>query len=422
MITLLGGLVLLAIAWFNRRLSGCVLYPPCLFAAYWALVLMAITASGAALDQPSLQAIGTFVLGAAAFSIGGLPALRRAEGAPQTSLNWLSPKALDLVLIVEVALLPAYIMTMASGRWTGDISKLLLSIRTATVVSANGNAEVVGGFKYVIWLSAVFGMTAAALSRTRHGKTRAAAAMLVSCLYYALTGSRLGLIMMLLALTGIRSILRGRLVVRGAVISIFAIVLSFGLIGASLKKIDTFQGEGVIASVDAVFSSFRQYAIGGPVAFSTMMESQGASVQEGYHVARLPLRYAKLLGIDVRIAPLVQSYSYIPDPINVYSIYSPFYADYGLVGVILGLMTSGFVFTMTFSHARRGSIIGIVGYGLTFAYILLSAADEYLFSLASANLQALAMLAILSWCGWVRRLRILGNHPMVPGRFVKRRA
>ena len=109
--------------------------------------------------------------------------------------------------------------------------------------------------------------------------------------------------------------------------------------------------------------SFRIYSLGTIPALDNLLN---AKVQPEYGANMFRSLFALLnrLGLDVNVVPLVREYTYVPYPINVYTVYQPYYLDFGYPGIILFMTLIGFIYGIVYRKAVVGRSFYIILYGL----------------------------------------------------------
>ncbi|RPG34539.1 MAG: oligosaccharide repeat unit polymerase [Muricauda sp. TMED12] len=131
-------------------------------------------------------------------------------------------------------------------------------------------------------------------------------------------------------------------------------------------------------------------------AFSLQVQSN-ESLAYGQHTFRTIYAVLHKLGFDVEVVSLVRPYVLVPISTNVYTVFSPYYADIGWFGVataslVFGIIT-GVVNQLGPSQSRP--LISILFAILIYALILQFFQDQYM-SLLSQWIQLLLATAILS--------------------------
>ncbi|MDO6764816.1 O-antigen polymerase [Agarivorans sp. 1_MG-2023] len=163
------------------------------------------------------------------------------------------------------------------------------------------------------------------------------------------------------------------------------ILLFFFIIGMVMGKV----GEGASGAL----SSLYVYLLGGISAFDVVL-SQNFDLQYGTNTLRTFYAVLAKLGFEFSAVKLVKEYVYIPHATNVYTVFYPYYLDFGLMYIF----TSQFVFGVFHTVLYKGAIQG--GYGYILAYSISVYAlfiqwfqDQYL-SLLTSWLIVFALLAI----------------------------
>lgn len=389
------GAVLLAIlGWVNYRVSGTLRYPAALFSCWWSLVLLAVGVSGNAFYPISEATLAVYIIGPLAMSAGGLMVLalnsREAKGPV---VAWECRDGLLTAAIVILALaFPMLWWRISELSASSGVRDFWVGVRYQTMRPERaGNS--MGLYQYLIFFSTIGALVAFedAQRRKRHAG-RAAVAVMMSLTYHLVTASRLGALIVTAGLAGI-ALLHSRRIVMTVLASGLAAAFVFTSVALALKKSGGGGGD-LVAEVGAVAQSFRLYALGGVVAFDNVVEGRTVSNAEG-RTYRVVYAAARALGYEVDVPPLVSQYSDTPVQTNVYTIYYPYLVDWGKAGVAVLFFGFGALFGSVFLQARNAPGPFSVVYGLVFAYLLLSSADEYFFSLLSMNLQAVGYLLLL---------------------------
>jgi oligosaccharide repeat unit polymerase len=390
--TLIGGVILLILAGINSRVGGSFWYPPALFAALWSVVLLALACSADAFFPISGGTLGVYVLGACAMSVGGAVALFvSAEMWPvqPTRRQWTCRRSvLTGSLILLTALLPLlwYRITQLSA--VSGAGSFWVGVRLQTARADVG----VGIFEYPILLSTITAWVTFLEHRYRRtSRAQAVMAIALSLAYHLATASRLGALVLIAGLVGIALLHSGH-ILKPILAGCLAGVAVFVTVALALNKAtDSSNREATTASLAR---SFQLYTLGGVVAFDNVVAGMAPPNSPG-RTFRVLYVLANAAGYDVQVPELTSQYAYTPTPTNVYTMYYPYFTDFGPTGVAVLLSFLGWLFTRVYLGARRGCLPFIVGYGLVFSYIVLSAADEYVFSLVSMNVWILLFVFVL---------------------------
>jgi oligosaccharide repeat unit polymerase len=256
-------------------LSGNLLFPPALFCCTWALTLLGLCLVGNTFYDVGEYACLIFLVGAVAFSSGGvLELLRRPCPEPMAGVRPRSDRmtrtALDFLLLGLVALFPYYLRVAYSITGGSEGGLALAAIRQTMVESEGANPF--GSF--AANLNLVAPLVAMALYYETDGtwaqRWRAAVAIAVALAYNALTGSKGG-VLFLLTLFFVGQVKAGRIRMVAAASAAAAVVSTFagGLLlvnfyGRSFADLST--------AVQELGTAAASYWLGAPVALARSLK------------------------------------------------------------------------------------------------------------------------------------------------------
>jgi oligosaccharide repeat unit polymerase len=393
MTALIGAVCLAILSGINYRLGGSFVYPPALFAGWWSLLLVALACSGGIFLPISSYTLIIYIVGPCAMSLGGMAALvswgRRFAGRSSRGSWECRNRILTGSLILLTVLLPALWYRIQQLSAASGVRDFWVGVRLQTMQSD----KTLGVFDELIFFSTITAWVAfMEQQRLGTGRLRAVVAIILGVLYHLATASRLGALILIGGLVGI-TLIHGKNLFRSLVGGGMAVIVVFVSMALALNK-GTERGDSSTEKAISLAHSFQLYALGGVVAFDSVAaglatpESQGRTYRVLYAAARTS-------GYNVELPQLPSQYVYTPIPTNVYSIYYPYFVDFGPIGVGIVLSILGLLFTLIYLSAKGGAGPFMVGYGLLFSYITLSSADEYVFSLVSMNVRAGLFLALL---------------------------
>jgi oligosaccharide repeat unit polymerase len=393
MTALLGAVCLAILSGINYRVGGSLRYPPALFAAWWALLLMGLACSGDTFLPISPFTLAIYIIGPCAMSLGGLVGLlswgRKFSGRVARGSWECRSRILTASLVLLTALLPALWARIQQLSAVSGVRDFWVGVRLQTMQADNS----LGVFDDLIFFSTIAAWVAfLEQQRLGTGRLRAVIAIILGFLYHLATASRLGALILIGGLVGI-AIIHGRNLLRPLLTGAFAVILIFMAV-ALARNTGTERTDSSMQKVVSLARSFQLYALGGVVAFDSVTahtvtpDFSGRTYRVLYVVARAS-------GYNVEPPQLMSQYTYTPLPTNVYSIYYPYFADFGPAGVGVLFAVLGLFFTLIYLGARQGEWPLMIGYGMIFSYIVLSSADEYVFSLVSMNIKAAIFVALL---------------------------
>jgi oligosaccharide repeat unit polymerase len=394
--SLLGALALAMLGWVNFWFGGSVRYPPALFSFWWALLLAALWCSGDAFLPISASTVAIYMLGPCAMTAGGVIAAvwsGRESGHTFKVRKW---ECREGVLTTSTVLLafafPVFWYRIGELSAMSGVRDFWVGVRLQTM-HPDRSGNTLGIFEYLIFFSTMLALAAFENSQVRNrGWLRALAAVILSLLYHLVTASRLGALMLIAGLVGI-AVLHNRRIVTPLLIGAVAVIPVFVSVAVALNK-GTERGGDIQSNTVSLARSFQLYALGGLVAFDAAADGRIAQENRG-RTYRSLYTVVRAAGYDIDVPALPSEYTYTPTPTNVYTLYYPYLLDFGRMGVVILLCGFGALFSHVYFSARSAAGPFTVAYALMFAYVLLSSADEYLFSLASMNCQAALYLLLL---------------------------
>ncbi|MFX0132880.1 MAG: O-antigen polymerase [Candidatus Hodarchaeota archaeon] len=338
-------IILIGLTIFNWRRFRDVCYPGFLQAFIWTVILIAFSFLGKLFDAVSLKLFLVLVLGLVAFSIGSIMStLRHVPSRKVVDIHQGTlprPIVLWTFLLIPASILPAYLARTLYLANQGPSDSILQNIRIFPAISDITTEMTVGGVRYGILsyvqpLSICLTVSFILLFATRKYKSKTAIVitLTLSAAFSVLTlGGRTSLFLLLLSTLGIPLIIRR---LRPGIF--FVVIIALGLIifatigilvgkGGSLKQ-------PFNENISGLGEQFLKYSFGPVVALDKLLNSK-YEFEMGRHTLRFFLVVLQHLGFRTSPPQLVREYVLIPFPINVYTIYDPYYRDFGLLGILV---------------------------------------------------------------------------------------
>lgn len=401
---------LLVIALLNRVYAKSWKYPPAIFSAWWAFLILSLAIAGELFYRISVATIFVFIAGAISFSVGGAVALRvsRAIRAPVVGIPG-AHRILRYALMALIGTLPIYWsyivgLSAATGLrdfWYGvRVQAVKVSDLQATGVQKSFQATVMDN---VATLSLILALVSIERNDGSKGsRLQICVFALVAFLYLVLQAANGGVAALLLGAFGVHWIRNKRLSKRLVVSGIVFFVFIFGAVSVFVKKGNTNLNAGLLANIAPGFEVLEMYAVGGLVAFNQVVESP-SSILNTWSVWRFFELTANKFGADWEIPPLGAAYTGISQSAatNVYTLYFPYFVDYGLPGTCFIMIGLGVIATVIYGKALKGTPEAVVFYGLTVSGIILSGFNEQVF----AQLNMFVKVLVVSVC--IYRIPIL---------------
>jgi len=367
----------------NYLVARSVLYPPAVFVGVWLASFLALTLSGDLFYPVSAGALLVYLVGALAFSAGGIAAqiyksspadIQPLSGRRQARLHFV----LDLVLAFVVVGFPYYVTEISKG--FDLLDPLYFTLRRQALVELHDSP--VPTISLASTLAAVSVFVAMAMHLENDGslprQVRAYLAIALALLYGVLTGTKGVIVTLALSLIFITMIRSNRVnLIRMGVV----VMLSIAVFGVALLFVNfTYEDPRPFNdTVEFVWQTIRGYWLAGIVAFDSVFKDP-TSVTSTQHLNRFFLKLANSLGGEIDIpSSLTEEASVSPvmRGLNTYTIYFTYYKDHGWLGVVLGLAFLGWLLSLLFHAARKGSALPMLFYGMTMTGLVLSVQAEH---------------------------------------------
>ena len=145
--------------------------------------------------------------------------------------------------------------------------------------------------------------------------------------------------------------------------------------------------------------------LGGLVAFDKVVQD-AAPASPPFYTLRFFYAVAQSLGWNTELPHIILPFSTVPDLTNVYTMYYPYYTDFGIAGLCLLTAIVGGALTALYRAARAGRPAAAVLYGLAFAFLLLSSSLEGFIVNLSYWIRATVFVNLFFRLpGWLRLMR-----------------
>lgn len=375
---------------WHIHVYGWTVSPALLAALQWLVVCASYYSLQDSLDRVSLLGAVVLVSGISAFYAGSVSGskltcgwgITKSVGISQKNLEWsiVLLALLGLVLMLTKALqnLPlTSTMSIFGGAdsWYAQLRNILVAKPAAYGLAAYG-------------LSFSFAASAYLVLAYRRGGSLLCAmlSVLVSFAYVLLSTGRT--FMLLLACILIACCLprerRNRLILMSlAPLGCFLLFVLVPMLGGRL-------------SMDALLPMFKMYFLG-PLAAYDWAINGGLPGTGGAMTFRTPLAVLRALGFEYQVPDLIQPWAQTKLTGNVYTVFTPYYRDFGAVGlaVVLGLL--GLLHGWVYKQAMNGQALMIVVNAILFYALVMQFFQDQYFSLLSQWGQIVAWMVIFLW-------------------------
>ena len=139
----------------------------------------------------------------------------------------------------------------------------------------------------------------------------------------------------------------------------------------------------------------KAYSIAAVSSFDYLVNSN-LSQTWGSMTFRTPLAVLKAIGVPVVVPDLIQPIPLTRNPSNIYTVFSPYYRDFGIAGVSFFMLMLGALHGWVFRQIKSGEPMFIVANSLLFYALLMQFFQDQYFSLMSQWIQILGWTYIFN--------------------------
>lgn len=314
-------------------------HPAPLLALLWLIVSAAYLLMPHPLRPLSIETQLLVMAAVTAFCAGaGLTVLlpsRSASCPPR--LSWSTTRLRPLLFWVALLGLPFFLLKASALAEAANYTEsFYINLRIALTGELD-DAQTFGLLAYLIPVSFASALVELAASRRRWYEGHGWISLALAATYAVMATGRTYVFLLLIALAFVALIQRRATLSRVALLAAGAFAAAFFGLGALANKIgvDT-PNVYALAASDAL----AMYLLGSLAAFDFVME-QSPALEFGANVFRSPLALLSALGLDVKVPPLVKAYVYVPEPTNVYTVFLPYFMDFGWIGVMVAFAALG---------------------------------------------------------------------------------
>jgi oligosaccharide repeat unit polymerase len=289
----------------------------------------------------------------------------------------------NALFLLVLVILPFYVRTAFHLASSGPVDDMAFNLRYSLSEEGGGY----GVLAYGVTVSLVLVILESMFFETGRKWRLAAAIMLASIFCVLLTGRTYVLALLVCFLFPL--IIMGRVRASSGILLLLVIFLPvYYLYAVTLGK----DGGGGVGSMGEVF---RLYLYGGLFAFDKLALN-AAELAYGDNLFRAFFAVLNLIDPPATVIPVVDDYQFIPEPTNVYTVFSKAYRDFGTAGVVIYLFFIGAMHGFVFARARLGAlyyqIILVFSY---FALVMQFFQDQYL-GLLSTWVQVVALTVLFA--------------------------
>lgn len=158
---------------------------------------------------------------------------------------------------------------------------------------------------------------------------------------------------------------------RSIAISVAVVVVLFFLMNAAREYTSDEADSGEAMTF---LDFFAIYVLSPPAAYERITED--LSTQFGSHTFQTIYLFLNRFGGDFEVNTKLQEFVWVPLPTNVYTVFQPFFLDFGYRGVAFFAMVYGLLSGWAYRYARNGSGFGKCVYAYTVNVLILQFYQE----------------------------------------------
>jgi oligosaccharide repeat unit polymerase len=340
----------------------------------------------------SFETYGIYFIGAFMFSIGEIfgeifnskkfsTKNKKGQNMERTlGINKKENFIMVAALLILLGSLPFYYKKIVnlSGASLLNIDIFFWQVRRAFLNSSGGKFSIINNLVPLSLILSVYFYNI--YKKKKQKKILVYSIIGVAIIYQLLTGGRAGAVYMILSLIGVEIIRERKIKLKNFIILGGSLLFVLTFIAYFVGKGDVDKTQSFLQNIDAFYKDIIVYLLGGMVAFNNAVIYEGSIVSNG-GVARFFLETARSLGFNVHVPSLHMQYTNIGPGIitNVYTIYSYYYIDYGLIGTCFFMFLLGIISYIIYEKAKNGNDFFCVLYGYFLAGLVLSVYSEYFY-------------------------------------------
>jgi len=345
----------------NYRVHRSVLYPPFIFCAMWLLDLVVIRSHFIELDPIHGNTLAIVAAGAASFSVGGLLAgfaprewlsihIRLVPTKAKRTSDFLR-NTLMIVLLCGLPIL--FLQTLQLSKLGGGGSSILTQARVELIVITQSGE--LRDQPFVLNYFPPIAIFTSLLFATGKKDWKFWVVTVVSFIGCILSTGRGGLLVLIAGLSAISLLQRKQESLRGAIKFLrfpiaFFVALFIGLIFIDKNTADMTGGIAEIVS-----NSTISYIVGPLAGLDSVVQNPSHFTTTTSHTFQSFLKIAGALHITTyTMPPMIDSYVFVPFPMNVYTVFKFYFLELGIVGTLALLLFIGLLHCLLYLKASRG--------------------------------------------------------------------
>ncbi|RYG02236.1 MAG: oligosaccharide repeat unit polymerase, partial [Chitinophagaceae bacterium] len=298
-------------------------------------------------------------------------------------------KVLNLSIIGLLIIFPFYIQKITELSALSGIDEFWKGLRFQTS-SGSADEAGLGVFSYFGAFANFSALIACNESLNKRYRARNAIVLIVLVFVYGIISTaRTGVLTLLLGIISIFFVNKEASFAR-LLTGIIVFLLMFVLPAVFLEKGGSLDSS-LVENMISLLQNLQIYALAGIVAFSEVTKNV-ALAPETSGIFAFFLNLLRAIGINVEVRSSVLDYISTPWPTNVYTIYFPYYVQFGYAGVAIIMTFIGIIVSIFYGLAMKGRPEFVVLNALATAFLMISVFAESFFTALSYWFQLLIFL------------------------------
>lgn len=348
------------------------LHPTAVLAGLWGTLALLYLVAPHSMRPISLTTLLLITFAVVAFATASLSVVGPPRACGSTS--WRSTAVRPLLFWLATLGFPLFVfraLQMAESMPVTD--SFFINLRTA-LTGDDGDLQAYGVLAYLVTISFSSTFVELVSSRSRLFEPRGWISFAFSVAYAVLFTGRTFLFLLVIPLAFV-SLLQRRIRLRHVILGATGLLaLAFFGIGLLLGKIGATDEGAALGAVDAS----ALYLLGGIAAFD-LVSTNPMALEWGINVFRSPLAVLRAFGLDVPVVSLVKEFVLVPEPMNVFTVFLPYFQDFGWTGVMIFFALFGWMHALLYRAAKARDPRAVIMYSISmYPLVMQFFHDQYL--------------------------------------------
>ena len=395
---LIGAILLYLIMYLNLRVSKKLLYPPVIFSIIWLVVIVlhginSLENVGILINPLNFKTILFIVSANLIFSISSfvsyLSFFEKVQLHKSQYKSSIDNLFFEILFIVSILITILYVFKSIEIASRYDFNPFIKELR----IVINYHGESYGWLKYAgVIVNINFFIRLLLHKKMDLNKTILIISFLLALLVAFLNTGRTYVFFVLIFpisywLISVKIKFK-QLIIIGLIAGVF-----FALIGFLTEKGAELDSD-LITNIASMYSSFMEYLLGPISAFQEELMA-GSNFTHGENSLRFFNAVLYKFSLIESPATHFQEFTNVPFRTNVYTVFSPYYRDFGLIGVIIFLVVIGYLYGLLYSLSFQSKLFYKYLFFLSIYPLVICFFDDQYMTILSIWLQYIVWSTII---------------------------